>query len=121
MTDLLPIADEAAVRLSFCLMRNAYLDLARMLRSIDEDAARELLQAVEYQIEYRLGSSAKDAPGETPQETSLAAAAGRACSAKHWRTEAAAAMSGRFTASHRNRPRGRHPHAARGISTPRSV
>lgn len=77
MTDMMPIADEAATRLAFSLMRNAYIDLAHTLRSLDEDAARELLQTVECRIEYRLGSSAQDAPDEPPQETVLAIAAGR--------------------------------------------
>ncbi|MGH1574317.1 hypothetical protein ACRAWG_31305 [Methylobacterium sp. P31] len=77
MTDMMPIADEAATRLAFSLMRSAYLDLAHTLRSIDEDAARELLQAVEYRTEYALGSSAQDASDETPQEGAIATAAGR--------------------------------------------
>ena len=77
MTDMMPIADEAATRLAFALMRNAYIDLARTLRSIDENAARELLQAVEYRIDYQLGSTAQDASDETPQESAIATAAGR--------------------------------------------
>ena len=77
MTDMMPIADEAATRLAFALMRNAYIDLARTLRSIDENAARELLSAVEHRIDYQLGSSVQDASGETPQDKPLAIAAGR--------------------------------------------
>jgi hypothetical protein len=77
MVDMTPIADGAATRLAFSLMQNAYLDLARMLRSIDEDAARELLHSVEYRIEYTLGPSAPDAWDETPQEGVVATAAGR--------------------------------------------
>jgi hypothetical protein len=77
MTDMMPIADEAATRLAFGLMRSAYLDLAHTLRSIEEDSARELLQAVEHRIEYRLGSSVLSAPDEAAQESALALAAGR--------------------------------------------
>ncbi|MDP4002159.1 hypothetical protein [Methylobacterium sp. NEAU K] len=77
MTEMMPIADEAATRLAFSLMRSAYLDLAHTLRSIDEGPARDLLQAVEYRIEYRLGSSAQDASDESPQESAIAVAAGR--------------------------------------------
>ncbi|WP_287082438.1 hypothetical protein [Methylobacterium sp.] len=46
MTDMTPIADEAATRLAFGLMRSAYLDLARTLRSIEKEPANELLGCV---------------------------------------------------------------------------
>jgi hypothetical protein len=77
MTDMMPIAGEAATRLAFALMRNAYIELARALRSIVENGARELLQTVEYRIEYQLGSSAQGAPDGTPEENAIATAAGR--------------------------------------------
>jgi hypothetical protein len=77
MTDMMPIADEAATRLAFSLMRGAYIDLAHTLRGLDENAARELLQTVEYRMEDMLGAPAQDASDETPQEASLAIAAGR--------------------------------------------
>ena len=77
MTDMTPIADEAATRFAFSLLRSAYLDLAQTLLRIDAEPARELLQAVEHRIAYRLGSLATDDPDGAPQETALAAAAGQ--------------------------------------------
>ncbi|WP_331326200.1 hypothetical protein [Methylobacterium fujisawaense] len=78
MTDMTPIADEAATRLAFGLMRSAYLDLARTLRSIEMEPANELLRAVEHRIVYRVGSSAEqDCPDGSMQEGALALAAGR--------------------------------------------
>ncbi|MBY0254830.1 MAG: hypothetical protein K2X54_26175 [Methylobacterium organophilum] len=78
MTDMTPIANEAATRLAFGLMRSAYLDLARTLRGIEREPANELLRAVEHRIVYRLGSSAAlDCPDGSAQEDALALAAGR--------------------------------------------
>ncbi|WP_149312188.1 hypothetical protein [Methylobacterium sp. P1-11] len=77
MTDMTPIADEAATRLAFGLMRSAYLDLARTLRSIEKDPANELLRAVEHRIVYRLGSAGHDCPDGSTQEGALTLAAGR--------------------------------------------
>ena len=76
MTEMKPIADEAATRLAFSLMRSAYLDLARTLRSIEKEPACELLRAVEHRIVYRLGSSLQDVSDDAPQEGALALAAG---------------------------------------------
>ncbi|MGH1591729.1 hypothetical protein ACRBEV_29290 [Methylobacterium phyllosphaerae] len=76
MTEMMPIADDAATRLAFGIMRSAYLDLARTLRSIEDDTARELLQAVEHRITYRLGSFEKEAPNGAKRNTALACAAG---------------------------------------------
>jgi hypothetical protein len=77
MTDMMPIADEAATRLAFSLMRSAYLDLAQTLVRIEAEPARELLQAVENRITYRLGSLANDGPEGAPKETALQVAAGQ--------------------------------------------
>lgn len=77
MTDMTPIADEAATRFAFSLLRSAYLDLAQTLLRIEAEPARELLQAVEHRIAYRLGSLAQDAADGGPQETALAVAAGQ--------------------------------------------
>jgi hypothetical protein len=77
MTDMTPIADEAAARLAFSLMRGAYLDLAQTLLRIEEEPARELLQGVEHRIAYRLGHLGQDLPDEAPQQTAIAMAAGR--------------------------------------------
>ncbi|XYD09888.1 hypothetical protein R1A27_04885 [Methylobacterium sp. NMS12] len=77
MSEKTPIADEAATRLAFGLMRSAYLDLARTLRGIEDDAARELLQAVESRIVYRLGSSVEDGPDGSVRNTVVALAAGQ--------------------------------------------
>jgi hypothetical protein len=77
MTDMTPIADEAATRLAFSLMRSAYLDLARTLRSIEREAACELLRAVEHRIAYRLGSVGENPADATPQADALTVAAGR--------------------------------------------
>ena len=60
MTDMTPIADEAATRFAFSLLRSAYLDLAQALLRIDEEPARELLEAVENRIVFRLGALAAD-------------------------------------------------------------
>jgi|GraSoiStandDraft_9_1057307.scaffolds.fasta_scaffold1008449_1 hypothetical protein len=77
MTDMTPIADEAATRFAFSLLRSAYLDLAQTLLRIEAEPARELLQAVEHRIAYRLGSLAQDESDGAPQETALAVAAGQ--------------------------------------------
>jgi hypothetical protein len=77
MTVMTPIADEAAARLAFSLMRSAYLDLAQALLRIDEEPARELLQTVENRIAYRLGSAGAVEADGTLQETAIAIAAGR--------------------------------------------
>ncbi|GJE09752.1 MULTISPECIES: hypothetical protein [Methylobacterium] len=77
MTDMTPIADEAATRFAFSLLRSAYLDLAQTLLRIDAEPARELLQAVEHRITYRLGSLATDGADGLAGETTLAAAAGQ--------------------------------------------
>ncbi|MEE7501957.1 hypothetical protein ACLBXO_26690 [Methylobacterium sp. C33D] len=77
MTEMSPIADEAAARLAFGLMRSAYLDLARTLRGLEDETARELLRTIENRIVYRLGSSAEDAPDGSVRETALALAAGQ--------------------------------------------
>ncbi|XYD08860.1 hypothetical protein R1A27_28630 [Methylobacterium sp. NMS12] len=77
MNEKTPIADEAATRLAFGLMRSAYLDLARTLRGIEDDAARELLQTVENRIIYRLGSSAENGPDGSVRNTVVALAAGQ--------------------------------------------
>ncbi|WP_149311594.1 hypothetical protein [Methylobacterium sp. P1-11] len=77
MTETMPSADEVATRLAFGLMRSAYLDLAQTLRGIEDDAARELLHAVENRINYRLGSSVEDGPDGSVRRTVLAAAAGQ--------------------------------------------
>jgi hypothetical protein len=77
MTEMTPIADEAATRFAFSLLRSAYLDLAEMLLRIDRDPARELLQAVEHRIAYRLGSLATEEADGTPEGSALAVAAGQ--------------------------------------------
>ena len=77
MTDMMPIAGEAATRLAFSLMRSAYLDLAQHLLRIEAEPARELLQAVENRIAYRLGSLAQASPNEASQESALTIAAGQ--------------------------------------------
>jgi hypothetical protein len=77
MTDMTPIADEAATRFAFSLLRSAYLDLAQTLLRIDAEPARELLQAVEHRITYRLGSLATDHGDGRVEETALALAAGQ--------------------------------------------
>ena len=74
MTDMTPIADEAATRFAYSLMRSAYLDLAQTLLRIDAEPARELLQAVEHRIAYRLGSLATD---DVAGESALNVAAGQ--------------------------------------------
>ena len=71
MTDMTPIADGAATRLAFSLMRSAYIDLAHMLRSIEEGAALEVLEAVEYRTNYRLGSSGEDNSDRAPRQTAI--------------------------------------------------
>jgi hypothetical protein len=77
MTDMTPIADEAATRFAFSLLRSAYLDLAQTLLRIDAEPAREVLQAVEHRIAYRLGSLASsDADGRV-EDSALAIAAGQ--------------------------------------------
>ncbi|SDM57255.1 hypothetical protein SAMN05216360_102477 [Methylobacterium phyllostachyos] len=77
MTDLKPIADEAATRFAFSLLRSAYLDLAQTLLRIEAEPARELLQGVEHRIAYRLGSLGQgDVEGHL-QASALAAAAGQ--------------------------------------------
>ena len=77
MTDMTPIADETATRLAFSLMRGAYLDLAQMLRRIEDEPARELLETVENRIAYRLGSLGQGFPEDAPQQSAIATAAGR--------------------------------------------
>ncbi|MBE7196884.1 MAG: hypothetical protein INR70_03660 [Parafilimonas terrae] len=77
MTNMTPIADEAATRFAFSLLRSAYLDLAQTLLRIEAEPARELLQAVEHRVVYRLGALAQTDPDIIPQETALAAAAGQ--------------------------------------------
>ncbi|QGY03008.1 hypothetical protein MMSR116_14790 [Methylobacterium mesophilicum SR1.6/6] len=77
MTDMTPIADEAATRFAFSLLRSAYLDLAQTLLRIDADPARELLQAVEHRIAYRLGSLAADHGDGRVEDSALALAAGQ--------------------------------------------
>lgn len=77
MKESSPIADEAATRLAFSLMRSAYLDLAHTLRSIEDEPARELLEAIENRIAYRLGSTGVDEQAGNPEETPLVLAAGR--------------------------------------------
>ncbi|MBE7196437.1 MAG: hypothetical protein INR70_01360 [Parafilimonas terrae] len=77
MTDMTPIAGEAATRLAFSLMRRAYLDLARTLRSIEDEPACELLQAVENRLQDRLGGSAQGDGGETPHGDAIASASWR--------------------------------------------
>lgn len=77
MTDMTPIADEAAARLAFSLMRGAYLDLAQTLLRIEEGPARELLQGVENRIVFRLGHLGRGLPDGAPQQTAIASAAGR--------------------------------------------
>lgn len=71
------VADEAATRLAFGLMRSAYLDLARMLRSIEEEPARELLQAVENRLHYRLGTPTPEVSTGAPRTKAIAAASKR--------------------------------------------
>ena len=77
MTDMTPIADEAATRFAFSLLRSAYLDLAQTLVRIDAEPARELLQAVEHRIVDRLGALAKDDVDGLVGETALSVAAGQ--------------------------------------------
>ncbi|MEL6063445.1 MULTISPECIES: hypothetical protein [unclassified Methylobacterium] len=77
MTNMTPIADEAATRFAFSLLRSAYLDLAQTLLRIEAEPARELLQAVEHRIVYRLGSLARTDPDAVPEETALSVAAGQ--------------------------------------------
>lgn len=77
MTELKSIADEAATRFAFSLLRSAYLDLAQTLIRIEEEPARALLQAVENRIVYRLGNLAADDPENLPQANALAVAAGQ--------------------------------------------
>ena len=77
MTDMTPIADEAATRFAFSLLRSAYLDLAQTLVRIDAEPARELLQAVEHRIADRLGALARDDINGLAGETALSAAAGQ--------------------------------------------
>ena len=74
MTDMTPIADEAATRFAFSLLRSAYLDLAETLRRIEAEPARDLLQAVEHRIAYRLGSLAEHEPESGRSDSALAAA-----------------------------------------------
>lgn len=75
MTDMTPIADEAATRLAFGLLRRAYLDLAQQLMRIEPEPARELLHSVEHRIVDGLGSLTLGISGGAPQETPLAVAA----------------------------------------------
>ncbi|MFC6051119.1 hypothetical protein ACFPYM_25090 [Methylobacterium hispanicum] len=77
MTDMTPIAAEAAARLAFSLMRSAYLDLAQTLLRMEEGPARALLQGVEHRIAYRLGYLGEGIPEDAPQKTAIATAAGR--------------------------------------------
>lgn len=77
MTDTIQIADEAATRLAFGLMRSAYLDLARMLRSIEDEPARELLEAVENRLHYRLGTPVQDVSPELPRTKAIVTASQR--------------------------------------------
>ncbi|MCJ2053170.1 hypothetical protein [Methylobacterium sp. J-070] len=77
MTVMSPIAEDTATRFAFSLLRSAYLDLAQTLLRIDADPARELLQAVEHRIAYRLGALATDEVDGTEKETALARAAGQ--------------------------------------------
>lgn len=77
MTDMAPIADEAATRFAFSLLRSAYLDLAHTLLRIEAEPARELLQSVEHRIAYRLGSLAQTGPNASGENTPLAKAAGQ--------------------------------------------
>lgn len=77
MTEMKPIADEAATRFAFSLLRSAYLDLAQTLLRIEAEPARALLQGVEHRIVYRLGSLGQNNPAEFPEAHALAAAAGQ--------------------------------------------
>lgn len=77
MTDMTPIADEAAARFAFSLLRSAYLDLAQALLRIDEEPARELLEAVEHRIVFRLGTLAADDADGRVGEAALVVAAGQ--------------------------------------------
>ncbi|MCJ2017809.1 hypothetical protein MKK84_10305 [Methylobacterium sp. E-065] len=77
MNTMTPIADEAATRFAFSLLRSAYLDLAQTLLRIEAEPARELLQGVEHRIAYRLGSLARIESDAVPGETALAVAAGQ--------------------------------------------
>lgn len=77
MNDMTPIESEAATRLAFSLMRQAYLDLARSLRSIEEEPACELLQSVENRLQYRLDGSGQSDSRNSSHHEAIASASWR--------------------------------------------
>lgn len=75
MTDMTPIADDAATTMTFGLLRDAYLDLAQTLLRIEEVSARDLLQAIEKRAALRLNALEDEVLKDPLEQTALAIAA----------------------------------------------
>lgn len=75
MTDMTPIADDAATTMTFGLLRDAYLDLAQTLLRIEEVSARDLLQAIEKRAALRLTALEDEVLKDPLEQTALAIAA----------------------------------------------
>ncbi len=77
MNDMTPIASEAATRLAFSLMRRAYLDLARSLRSIEDEPACELLRSIENRLKDRLDGSQQSGSEDPSRRDAMMSASRR--------------------------------------------
>ncbi|MGU3537355.1 hypothetical protein [Methylobacterium sp. A54F] len=75
MTDMTPIAEDAAAKVAFDLLREAYLDLAQMLLRIEEEPARELLKNVEQLTSLKLSCLDHASLAGTAEQAAVAMAA----------------------------------------------
>ncbi|GJE33469.1 hypothetical protein [Methylobacterium oxalidis] len=79
MADQPQTHEGAAARISFDLLREAYIDLAHRLLSIEEEPARELLRSVEQRAVLKISTLCDSEAVLMPNPEVLAAAAAPVC------------------------------------------